>query len=397
MEERFMKKFIALLLCVLMCFALLSGCAGKESDTIKVGIVGCHTGDYAIYGLAVRNGAELYINQLNEAGGINGKKVELVIYDNKADNAEAVTAFTRMVDEGITALIGDVLTGNTIAVRTEAYKVNMPMITASATAAEVTYDAETSTFYSNVFRTCFIDPFQGMKMAEYAANELGAKKAAILYDTGNDYSIGLKDAFTAKCAEMGVEIVNEEGYSSGDVDFRSQLTNIQANEPDVIFAPIYYQDAGLIVTQSRDLGIDATFLGGDGWAGVTGYASAEDLEGSLFCSAYASGSTDAVKAFETAYTAAYGSDTLNMFAATAYDAAMVLCNALTVVETNGSKLKPASDEYKQAVIDAIRNNSGEIAGITSAGGYTFDEYNNPIKDAVIIEVAGGAETFKTLY
>jgi branched-chain amino acid transport system substrate-binding protein len=264
-----MKKLIALLLCVLLSFGMLAGCADKGSDTIKVGILGCHTGDYAIYGLAVRKGAELYIKQLNEAGGINGKKIELVIYDNKADNAEAVTAFTRMVDDGITALIGDVLTGNTLAVRTEAYKINMPMITASATAAEVTYDDETGTLYSNVFRTCFIDPFQGQKMAEYAAKELGAKKAAILYDTGNDYSIGLKDAFIAKCGELGVEIVNEEGYSSGDVDFRSQLTNIQANEPDVVFAPIYYQDAGLIVTQARDLGIDATFL-----AATAGPASA---------------------------------------------------------------------------------------------------------------------------
>jgi branched-chain amino acid transport system substrate-binding protein len=390
-----MKKVVALLLCVLFCLALFAGCAGKSNDTIKVGILGCHTGEYAIYGLAVRNGAELYINKLNEQGGINGKKVELVIYDNKADNAEAVTAFTRMVDAGITALIGDVLTGNTLAVVAEAYPINMPMITASATAAEVTYDAETGTVKSNVFRTCFIDPFQGQKMAEYAANELKATSAAVLFDTGNDYSIGVKDAFVATCTELGIEVVNEEGYASGDVDFRSQLTNIQSKDPDVIFAPIYYQDAGLIVTQARDLGITSTFLGADGWAGVSGYASAEDLEGSLFCSAYAPGSTDAVKAFEAEYTAKYGADTLNMFAATAYDAAMVLCNALKIAE--GSKAKPASDEYKQAVIDAIRDKSGDVVGITSAGGYTFDEHNNPIKDAVIIEVSNGAELFKTMY
>jgi branched-chain amino acid transport system substrate-binding protein len=390
-----MKKVVALLLCALFCLTLFTGCAGKEAGTIKVGILGCHTGEYAIYGLAVRNGAELYINKLNEKGGINGKKVELVIYDNKADNAEAVTAFTRMVDEGITALIGDVLTGNTLAVVAEAYPINMPMITASATAAAVTYDEETDTVRKNVFRTCFIDPFQGQKMAEYAAGELGAKTAAVLYDTGNDYSGGLKDAFVAKCAELGIEVVNEEGYASGDKDFRSQLTNIQENEPDVIFAPIYYEDAGLIVTQARDLGISSTFLGGDGWAGVSGYASAEDLEGSLFCSAYAPGSTEAVKTFETEYTAKYGADTLNMFAATAYDAAMVLCNALKVAEDG--KTKTGSDEYKQAVIDAIRDKSGDVAGITSAGGYTFDEHNNPIKDAVIIQVTGGAELFKTMY
>ncbi|MPN16606.1 hypothetical protein SDC9_163951 [bioreactor metagenome] len=166
-----------------------------------------------------------------------------------------------MVDEGITALIGDVLTGNTIAVVGEAYPINMPMITASATAAAVTYDADTDTVYTNVFRTCFIDPFQGEKMAQYAAEKLGAKTAAVLTMTGDDYSVGLADAFKAKCAEVGVSIVADEGYSKGDVDFKSQLTNILGAAPDVVFCPNYYQDDGMIVTQARELGLTATFLG----------------------------------------------------------------------------------------------------------------------------------------
>jgi branched-chain amino acid transport system substrate-binding protein len=349
------SRLLSLAIVVLLCFGLLAGCSGKTQGSdapIKVGILGCHTGEYAVYGLGVMNGAELYIKQLNEKGGINGKQIELIILDNKADNTEAITAFNRMVDEGITALIGDVLTGNTLAVVAEAYPINMPMITASATAAEVTYDPESDTVYSNVFRTCFIDPFQGEKMAQFAAEVLNAKTAAIIYETGNDYSVGLSNAFVAKANELGISIVAQVGYATGDVDFKSQLTTIASKNPDVVFCPNYYEDDGLIVTQAREVGVTATFLGGDGWAGVSGYASAQDLEGSYYCSAYAPQSSDEVKKFEADYIEAYGEDTLNMFAANAYDAAMVLCNALAVAEGKG--LKAGSEDYKQAVIDAIR-------------------------------------------
>ena len=399
-----MKKLLSLALAVMLALAALAGCAAPAAiaadqsaagGTIKVGILGPHTGDYAVYGLAVKNGAQLCIDEVNAAGGINGKQIETIVYDNKGDSTEAITAFTRMVDEGITALIGDVLTGNTIAVVGEANPINMPMITASATASAVTYNAETDTVYANVFRTCFIDPFQGEKMAQYAAEKLGAKTAAVLTMTGDDYSVGLADAFKAKCAEVGISVVADEGYSKGDVDFKAQLTNILAAAPDVIFCPNYYQDDGMIVTQARELGLTSAFLGGDGWAGVSAYASAEDLEGSYFCSAYAPGSTDAVKKFEAAYTAAYGADTLNMFAATAYDAAKVLVAALTKAEASGAAA--GSEEYKQAVIDAIKSEGPGVVGITSETGYTFDEHNNPIKSAVIMTLAGGAETYKEMY
>jgi len=414
-----MKKLLCMVMVIMMAFAVLTGCTAKTepaataadaapaadataaeepataAETIKVGILGPHTGDYAVYGLAVKNGAQLYIDQVNAAGGVNGKQIETIVYDNKGDSTEAITAFTRMVDEGITALIGDVLTGNTIAVVGEAYPINMPMITASATAAAVTYDADSDTVFTNVFRTCFIDPFQGEKMAQYAAEKLSATTAAIITQTGNDYSVGLADAFKAKCAELGITIVAEEGYSEGDVDFKSQLTNILAAAPDVVFCPNYYQDDGMIVTQAREIGLTSTFLGGDGWAGVAAYASAEDLEGSFYCSAYAPGSTDAVKAFEAAYTAAYGADTLNMFAATGYDAAMVLVAALAKAEESGAA--PASDEYKQAILDGIKSEGPSVQGITSEAGYTFDEYNNPIKSAVIMTVTGGAEVFQETF
>ncbi len=387
-----MKRILCIALTLMMVLGVFAGCTGAGgSGTIKVGILGPHTGEYAQYGLAVLNGAQLYINKVNEAGGINGKKIEAVVYDQKGDSTEAITAFTRMVDEGITALLGDVLTGNTIAVVGEAYPINMPMITASATAAAVTYDDKSGTVYSNVFRTCFIDPFQGEKMAGYASEVLGAKTAAVIFETGNDYAVGLKDAFIAKAGELGLQIVATEGYAKGDKDFKSQLTKISSSSPDVIFSPNYYEDDGLIVTQARDVGLKSVFLGGDGWSSVTKYAAAEDLEGSVYCSAYASGTTDEIKQFEADYIAAYGEDTLNMFAALGYDAAVVMVDALKAAEEKG--LKAGSDEYKTAVIDAIRNTSS--VGITSS--YAFDEYNNPIKDAVIIKVENGQEVFSQMY
>ena len=413
-----MKKLFCLVIAVMMFTAVFAGCASTapatdtasseaaapaddatapaaSTGTIKIGMQGPYTGDTAVYGLAVKNGAQLYFDQVNANGGINGKQVEVISYDNKGDDAEAVNAFTRLVDEGITGLIGDVLTGNTLAVVAEAYPINMPMITASATAAAVTVNESDGSVYTNVFRTCFIDPFQGEKMASYAAEKLSAKTAAVIAQTGDAYSKGLADAFVAKCAEVGIEVVSQEGYAKGDVDFKSQLTNILAKNPDVVFCPNYYQDDGMIITQARSIGLTATFLGGDGWAGVAEYASAADLEGSLYCSAYAPGSTDAVKAFEEAYKAAYGEDVPNMFAALAYDAAAVMCAALTKAEATGAE--PASDEYKQAIIDGIKSEGASVVGVTSANGYTFDENNNPIKDAVIMTLAGGVETFKEMY
>ncbi len=366
------------------------GGATASGDTIKVGVIGCHTGENAQYGLGVRNGVTLYVDELNANGGINGKQVELVVYDNKGDNAEAINAFNRAVDDGITALIGDVLTDNTIAVVGAAYPLNMPMITPSATAASVTYDADADQVYGNVFRTCFIDPFQGEKMAEYSAKKLDAKTAAILYETGNSYSVGLKDAFVAKCKELNVEVVAEEGYAKGDIDFKSQLTTISSKSPDVLFCPNYYEANGLIITQAREVGVTATVLGGDGMNGVKKSGSAADIEGTLYCSGYAPASTDAVKKFEADFTEKFGADYLNMFAATAYDAAVVMCNALAVAEDAG--LKAGTDEYKQAVIDAIRDKSAELECITSAG-YKFDEHNNPIKDAVIMKLVDGEEVF----
>jgi len=268
--------------------------------------------------------------------------------------------------------------------------VNMPQISASATAAGLTV-MEDGSVRTNVFRSCFIDPFQGEKMADYGFNKLGAKTAAILFESGSDYSEGLKDAFVAKAGELGLQIVATEAFASGDKDFNAQMTKIAGASPDVVFMPIYYGEAGLAITQGRQAGLKATILGGDGFGGIKDYASAEDLEGTVYCSGYAPG-TESVAQFEKDYEATYEEKVPNMFAPLAFDAAMLLCNALAAAEEAG--LEAGSDEYKQAVIDALAANDA-TEGIT--GSYTFNDTNDPIKSAAMIEVQSGEETFTELY
>ena len=361
---------------------------GAAGATIKVGLLAPLTGDVSVYGIAVANGANLYIKQVNEAGGINGKQIEVVEMDEQGDATQAVTCFTQMVDEGITALIGDVTTTPTLAVVAESQEYNMPMVTASATAEAVTYDAETDTVYQNVFRTTFTDPFQGVKMADYATDKLGYTKAAVIYQTGADYNEGLATNFEAEFASNGGEIVASETYSAGDVDFKTQLTTILSANPEVIYCPNYYEDVGQILSQAVDVGLTVPFLGGDGWDGVTQYATAEQLDGCYFCANYATGSNPD---FESAYEAEYGEPYPNGFSPLGYDAALTICGGLQAAEDAG--LEPGTDEYKQAVIDGIKN--GSFEGVT--GSFTFDDHNDRIKTAAILTFENGEAVFVEQY
>ena len=396
-----MKKVLCTVMAVVMAVVCFAGCSAPAAegsneaggsaasgDTIKVGLLGPYTGDLAVYGLAVKNGATLYFDKVNAEGGINGKKIELISYDNKGDDAEAINAFNREVDEGITAFIGDVITSNTIAVAGEANAVNMPMITASATAEAVTVNPDDGSVYTNVFRTCFIDPFQGEKMAQYAKEKLGYTKAAVIVQTGNDYAAGLNEAFKAKCAELGMTVVAEEGYAKGDKDFNAQLTNIKAADPEFIFCPNYYEEVGQILSQAESVGLNVPFLGGDGWDGLEGYATADQLKDSYFCANYAKGSSPE---FEDAYKAEYGEDYPNGFAPLGYDAAKTVVYGVQAAEDAG--LEAGTDEYKQAVNDAIA--SGTIEGIT--GTFTFDEHHDPVKKTAILTYVDGKPELKEMF
>ena len=419
-----MKKLFCFALAVVMLLSVMAGCAAKTeqgssttqasestastetasneaadaSDAaatdgeIDIAFIGNTTGDYAQYGIPVRNAVMLYFDQLNAAGGINGKKVVVKEYDDKGDGVEAVNAYNLAKENGITAVIGSVLTGATIGLADATYEDNMPQITASATATGVTVMEDTGEVRTNVFRACFIDPFQGQKMADYAVEKLGAKTAAIFYETGSDYSEGLKNAFVVEAERMGLDIVDTEAFATGDKDFKAQMTNIASKNPDIVFCPIYYGEAGLAIQAARQAGCTATFLGGDGFGSVKDYASAEELEGSVYCSGYAPGTED-VAQFEKDYCETFGVEEVpNMFAPLAYDASMIMTYGLKAAEDAG--LEAGTDEYKQAVIDAIKTMDG-VKGIT--GTYSFDSDNNPIKSVAIIELTGGEEVFKEMF
>lgn len=391
-----MKKIriLALIMALVLCFGLMAGCskddADADGDKITIALIANTTGDYAQYGIPVSNSAKLYIDQLNANGGINGKTIEVLEYDDKGDGLEAVNAFNLAMDKGITAVIGSVLTGATISLADATFEVNMPQITASATAAGVTV-MEDGSVRTNVFRSCFIDPFQAEKMADYAVDKLGAKTAAILYESGSDYSEGLLEAFTAKAETLGLDIVATEAFASGDKDYNAQMTKIANANPDVVYMPIYYGEAGAAITQGRQAGMTATVLGGDGFGSIKNYATAEDLEGTVYCSGYAPG-TESVAQFEADYEAAYGEPVPNMFAPLAYDAAMLMCEALKAAEDAG--LEAGTEDYKQAVIDAMAAVDA-LQGIT--GSYTFNETNDPVKSIAILKLQDGEELFDEFY
>jgi branched-chain amino acid transport system substrate-binding protein len=393
-----MKKALVVFLMVCTAFAVFAGGAGESKsasgNTITVAFIGNTTGDYAMYGVPVRNAVKMYFDQLNAAGGINGKQVILLEYDDKADGVESVNAYNLAKANGATAVIGSVLTGATIALSDATYDDNTPQITASATNPKVTVmdpDNPNSEVKTNVFRSCFLDPFQGVKMAEYANKVLGAKKVAVFYENGSDYSEAIVSAAEKEFAANGLTLVAKEAFATGDVDYKAQMTNIAAARPDVVFMPIYYGEAGLAITALRAAGCNAKIIGGDGFGSVKDYATAKDLEGTVYFSGYAPG-TPSVAKFEKDYKATYGEDVPNMFAPLAWDASLLMAEGLKAAEKKG--LRAGTAEYKQAVIDAIKS-VNNLEGIT--GSYVFNATNDPVKSVAVIKLANGAEVFDKFF
>ena len=419
-----MKKILAIVLALVLCLSLLAACGSKDSgsagsagstpapssgstdagtdtapdtgsapaapgEPIKIGYLGPLSGGVAQYGIAVQNGVKLYVDQLNAAGGIGGRQIELVSYDEEGDATKAITGYNSLMDSGVVAIVGDVTTGPCTAVVAEAYPDNTPMITASATATSSTFNADTNTVYTNMFRSCFIDPFQGETMARFAVEVLGAKTAAVLYDNGDTYSTGVYEYFVSKAGELGLTLVAEESYATGAVDFSGQLTNIASKNPDVLFLPIYYNDVALVASQAANAGLSATLLGVDGWSSVLDAVTDPTLvEGAYYCSGYSAADTGAlVQKFLGDYAAAYGGATPNMFDAQGYDAAWILCDAIAKAEQSGEAY--GSDGYKQAIINAMKATDSDYV----TGHVSYDEHNDPQKTAAIINIVGGAENF----
>lgn len=384
------KRLLAMFLAAAMMLTAVTGCGGdqggagnggSEDGDIKIGGLAPLTGDVSVYGIAVDNGVQIAIHEINSNGGILGRDIHYIVYDEKGDATEAVNAYNKLVQsDKVVAIVGDVTSKPTLAVAQQAVKDKIPMITASGTAENITAAGE------NIFRACFIDPFQGELMASYAAKKLGKKTAAVIYDISDDYSKGLYESFEASAKDLGLEIVQVEGYSKGTVDFKAQLTNIKSKNPDVIFLPVYYQDVALIAVQAKELGITAQFLGADGWDGVTGQVDASNMDAvndAYFCSQYSAQSDDPkMQNFLEYYKELYGTEA-SQFAVLGYDAMMMLAQAINEAGSTDSA--------------AITKALAEIDFTGLTGHMVFDEKRNPIKSAAITQIQDGAYQFVEYY
>jgi len=357
--------------------------APADVDTVVIGMLAPLTGPAARFGTAVRDGAMLYLNSFNAQGGL---QIDVRIFDEEGDLAQAVIGYDSLVDQGITALIGSVTSGPTMAVVPLAYDDGMPMITATSTHLNVTVEAGTGHVWSNVFRSCFIDPFQGTKMAEFVAEELGAQTAAVLYSNEIDYSIGLMEAFIIRAEELGIEIVAIERFAQDAIDFVGQLTNIAAVNPDVLFIPGYVNHVALIGPQSVAAGLDTILIGADGWDGVLAEMAEgqrHTLDGSFHMTGFSvEDESPMVQDFIGRFEAATGHPP-DMFSAQAYDAAMILVAAIQLAIADGHY--PNTREFKDSVIAHMA--ATNMTAVT--GHITFDQYNNPQKTAVIVEFTDG--------
>ena len=343
----------------------LIGCNSKSS-TIKVGSIGPLSGNYAVYGGDCKNGVELAITEINAAGGINGQLLELIAEDDEGQPEKSVSAYKKLVTkDNVKFIIGSLTSGCAIAITPLAQAQKIVQIAPAATAPAVT---DAGNF---IFRACYDDPFQGTVGGKFAAETLGSKNAAILYDIGNDYSVGLSENFTASFVANGGTIVAIESYSTGDKDFNAQLTKIKNANPDVIYLPDYYGTVALIAKQLRAQGITTPIVGADGWDGLTENAGDEVLNG-FYSNHYAADSTEPkvqnfVKNYKEKYTL-----TPTSFGALGYDAIYMLRDAI----------EKAGNVDSEAVRAALEATNGDYM----TGHLTFNEKHNPVKGAVIVEL-----------
>ncbi len=359
---------------------LIGGC-GKSGEvakpeTIKIGGMAPLTGALAIYGVTTTNGAELAVKEINENGGVLGKKIEYVMLDTKGDSTEAVMAYNKLVDEKVAGIIGEVTSKPTLAVAEVAVQDNMPLITPTGTQVDITEVGP------NIFRVCFTNPYQGKVLAITSKERLGANTVAVMLNNSSDYSDGIAKAFIEESEKLGMKVMGVEGYSDGDKDFRPQLTKLAAMNPDVILIPEYYEQAALIATQAREIGVKSIFVGSDGWDGIaktldqSAYAA---IENSYFTNHFSmEDQSEKIQDFLKDYREAYKEDP-SAFSALGYDAVYMMKSAI----------EKAGSTDKQKVVDALKGI--EYDGVT--GYLTFDDHNNPIKAVTVLKIENGKYVF----
>jgi branched-chain amino acid transport system substrate-binding protein len=343
-----------------------------SGDVIKIGEFASLTGKEASFGQSSHDGTALAIDELNAGGGVLGRKLQLLTEDDQSKQGESKTIARKLISrDGIVALLGEVASGRSLEAAPVCQESHIPQISPSSTNPKVTQIGD------YIFRVCFTDPLQGRVLARFAQQTLKVKRAAVLTDAANTYSVGLANYFKEAFTAAGGTIVDEQKYSGGDKDFNAQLTAIKADSPEAIFIPGYYQDVGLIAMQARQLGLNVPLFGGDGWESpdlisIGGAA----VEGTYFSTHFSPEETSPmVQDFVNKFRTKYGS-TPDAMAALGYDSAMLLADAFKRAgTTDGPKVRDALAATK------------DFPGI--AGQITIDEHRDAKKPLVILQVTGG--------
>jgi branched-chain amino acid transport system substrate-binding protein len=388
-------------LCPILLFALLSvaltGCPGRNQpgsggstagqstsgstsgDAILVGEYGSMTGPEATFGTSTHEGVMLAVEEINGAGGVNGRTIEVRLADTQSLEAEAATAVQKLIDrDKVVAVLGEVASGRSLAAGPICQDKQIPMISPASTNPKVTEVGD------YIFRVCFIDPFQGTVMAKFAAQNLKLTRLAILKDQSAPYSTGLASNFRTAFQQLGGTIVAEESYTGTDTDFKAQLTSIKAKNPEGIFIPGYYTQVGTIGLQARQLGITVPLLGGDGWDSPKLFeAAGNNLEGCYFSNHYhIEDKRPEIQEFIDKYKAKYSDKTPDAMAALGYDAARILADAMKRAgSTDGSALRDAIAATK------------DFKGVT--GTITIDASRNATKPAVVLQIKGKQYSYVT--
>jgi len=369
-------KRIAISLLLVTSLLLAIACERKggpgtsnSTGTIVVGYYGDLSGRTSNFGQSTKEGVLMAADEINKAGGLNGRQVQILSEDDEGRPEKAATVVTKLIDQDkVVALLGEVASGNTLAAAPKAQGAKVPMISPSSTNPAVTQVGD------YIFRVCFIDPFQGEVMAKFAANTLKAKKAAIMLDFNSPYSRGLTEFFEAAFTKLGGQIVNKQSYTQGDRDYKGQLTAIRSASPDVIYVPGYYGEVGVIAKQAQQLGIKAPLLGGDGWDATQLWELGGDaLNGDFISNHYSvDDPSPAIQKFVADYQGRY-SKRPDALAALGYDAMKVLAEGIKKAgSTDGQKLRDAIAQTK------------DFSGVT--GTISLDAQRNAVKPAVVLKL-----------
>lgn len=348
-------------------------------ENLVIGLYGSLTGSTATFGISSQNGIKMAFDEINAKNPPLGKKLELISEDNGSKTEQVPAVVLKLINQkNVLALLGEVASSRSLAAAPIAQRAGVPMVSPSSTNPKVTQVGD------YIFRTCFIDPFQGTVMARFGRQTLKAQKAAILTDVANDYSKGLTQYFREEWTKSGGKIVSEQSYSEGDKDFQAQLTKIKGTDPDVIFIPGYYTEVGNIAVQARRLGLKQVMLGGDGWDSPKLYEiGGKALQGSYFSNHYSAESKDPkVVKFVAAYKKRFGANPPDALAAVAYDAAYLLSDAI--------RRAGAADRAK--IRDALAATKN-FEGVT--GTISIDENRNAVKPAVVLKVQGNQGVYVT--